>query len=299
MKTRELFYSILVLGFVLNPVTSFAVDSAPDPNISVYPTTYVFGEIDPNSSTASATFTVKNTGGVPLVLGVLGIADGHNTQYQLGTDNCSGQTLAADTSCTAEVTYNPDARGHKQATLDILSDTPNTTVLQAFLTSREDLVTESARRLPPVLSAINIPETMTAGTTYNLTWTVLGYHEDYDTWIAFFDCTTDPVDCGSSYSNPTRFEQSAKLSKVGAATTPVAGWNYQGNQAQEFHYEFAFTPDAALFSQSTDIVVRIYRRNTDDGNAKTSSLSLLIPGNLSDRYFDDQGRRIVKTIVPM
>jgi hypothetical protein len=46
------------------------------------------------------------------------------------------------------------------------------------------------------------------------------------------------------------------------------------------------------------VVVRFYRKNEVDIPRNNSSMSLLIPGKLSDVYYDTAGRRIVKKIVP-
>jgi hypothetical protein len=286
-----LFYSLIFF----KPILASAEKSAPDANISVNPSSFVFGEKTPNTSTSAVTFTVKNKGTTNLTLGSLALSGNHSDHYQLGADNCSGQTLAANSSCTTLVSYAPTARGHKQATLDIPSNAPNTAVLQAFLTSREDLYQEASRRLPPVLSAVNIPETMTAGQSYDLTWTILGYHENYYSWIVIFNCKTDAVNCGNSFSSSTRLEYSSK--QLGQTPT-TSGWSYNGNYAKEFDYSYIFTPNTNVFTESTDIVIRFYRRNLDDDKAEVEALSLVIPGNLSVRYFDKQGRRIVKTVVP-
>ena len=56
-----------------------------------------------------------------------------------------------------------------------------------------------------------------------------------------------------------------------------------------------------LFARSigadTDIVIRFYSKDTADGDAGRGSLSLLVPGNLSLHYYDQEGRRLLKKIV--
>ncbi|CAA6823729.1 MAG: Unknown protein [uncultured Thiotrichaceae bacterium] len=274
-------------------VNASAVTSAESTTISVNPSVYVFKEVEPNSQSSSVTVKVKNTGASPRAIGSLSLSGDHADQYQLSADTCTGMTVAADSECSVSVTYTPTARGHKQALLNINSDSPDTPLLQAFLTSREDVYSESSRRLPPVLYAVNIPETMTSGQTYTLEWSILGYHDDYISSVVMFDCTgiTDGS-CGNSYSDSTRFFESGAVSDHQNVTT---SWHNGDVYAKEFKFQQTFTPS---FATATDIVVRFYRLNTDDKDAGLGGLSLIIPGNLSSDYYDKEGRRIEKTILP-
>ena len=49
----------------------------------------------------------------------------------------------------------------------------------------------------------------------------------------------------------------------------------------------------------TDIVIRFYIVSDNDENARKPSISLIIPGNLSDEYYDTSGRKIQKHICPV
>lgn len=290
----------VLLGLTASLVSlpTFAVESAADSNISVYPTVYNFGQVPLDAENPPSTvFSVSNIGVNPLTFGSLSVSGVHSDQFQILANQCSNQVLAGGESCDVNVQYQPDSRGHKQATLSIPSDAPDTPVLQAFMTSREDIKHEAARRLPPVLADVNIPETMQAGTTYQLDWTLLGYHEDYETTLVFFNCATDPNDCGSSYSDSTRFLSTGSLT---ASSSNDGPWYYNGTRSKEFHYSYAFTPSSDMFVGDTDVVIRFYRKNLDDKSAGNGSLSLIAPGNLfsPDAYYDQVGRRIKLQISP-
>jgi len=78
----------------------------------------------------------------------------------------------------------------------------------------------------------------------------------------------------------------------------LTSWHNGEVYANEFRFSAEFTPSATMFTQETDIVVRFYRRSVSDKHAGNSSLSLLVPGNLSPQYYDKEGRRIQKKILP-
>lgn len=285
----------LMLGSI--PGSVFAVTSAESTTISVNPSIYVFKAVAVNSETSSAAIAVKNVSASALAVGTLSLSGDHADQYQIDTDACSNESVAANSQCLVTIKYAPTTRGYKQALLNIPSDAADTSVLQMFLTSREDKNTESSRRLPPVLYNVNIPETMTAGQTYALEWSVLGYHDDYTSILAMFDCTGKSAgDCGKFYSQ--NFFSTGSVALASTSDKVPTGWHNGTSYANEFKFSAPFIPSAADFTQETDIVVRFYRRNLDDKHAGNSSLSLILPGNLSSEYYDKEGRRIKKKITP-
>lgn len=144
---------------------------------------------------------------------------------------------------------------------------------------------EAARRMPPVFYSGEIPEYLVSGETVTIKWSILGYHDSYNAEVAFF------YGSGGSYKN--NFEASGELNHV---STESGTWSFSGINSTIFNYEYEFTPPQV--TNPTNIVIRFYRVNSiDDANGK-SGLSLLIPGKVSDRYYDTSGRRIVKTIYP-
>jgi hypothetical protein len=231
-------------------------------------------------------------------------------EFELGTDNCSGEILDAKggshNSCTVEVKFRPTSRGTKWANLLIPSNDDETQTLAAFVSNHEATHTQCCRRMPPVLARVDVPETMQANHTYTLTWSQEGYHDNYTSNIALFDCTgISNNTCGDNYDDATRFAQSGNIEP----TPPVlpGNWQFSGVRTKLFNYEWNFTVPATRTwatgnppwdSEGTEIVVRFYRKNDCDMARNNSSMSLLIPGNQSDVYYDKAGRRIVKQIIP-
>lgn len=269
-----------------------STSSAESTTIGVNPSIAVFKQLPVNSGSSTTGVSVKNKGLADLQINSINISGEHASQFQVTTDNCSGYMLSGNTDCSILVSFIPTERGYKQALLDVYSDSPDTPVLQAFLTNREDSTTQSARRLPPVLFALNVPEQMYSDQTYTLEWSVLGYHDEYLSSIVMFNCNGVPADtCGANYGDEGRF-----FSKVGVLSEKVkSSWKNGSVYAYEHKYSVQFTPS---FTEETDIVVRFYRLNSDDKAAGGGGLSLIIPGNLSEFYYDKQGRRIKKKIIP-
>jgi hypothetical protein len=261
--------------------------------LEVWPYAYRYGSVEINSPTADKTFTVKNTGSRVLAISGVTLVGNTPNEFVIGQDNCTGQSLAANTSCTIQAHHQPSSLGTKSAMLQISTDDPDNATISIYLNNDETIEQEAERRLPPVLNSLEIPENMTAGQTYTLNWSVLGYHDDYSTWAVFFDCHGITENCGSSFSS--NFEFSSKLSPT---LIEPGEWSYNGIQSKVFHYSYNFTPSTSRFNTQKKIVIRFYRKNGKDDFVGNSSLSLIIPGDHSDHYYDTTGRRIEKTVNP-
>ncbi len=259
----------------------------------ISPYAHSFGLTELNTSTPNQTFTITNKGSRSLTFSSATVSGTYSNQFNIAADNCTSQTVAADASCTVDVNMQPTTVGSKSAWLEIASDDPDNSTTAAFLNNYESTDQQARRRLPPVLySLAGLPETMTIGQSYTITWELLGYHENYLSAIVFFDCTgIAPPNCGNSYSS--NFASSGILSP---ASTAVGEWSYKGVQSKRYSYSYTFTPTTAQFPAPADIVIRFYRKNGDDSAAGKGSLSLIIPGNLSDNYYDTSGRRIQKRV---
>lgn len=274
------------------------VAQANDPDLSITPVIYQFPEVLLGSVSDAHTFVVKNTHETnDLVLGAVTIGGTHSNQYGLGTENCSSQTLSPEEECTIEVTFQPTWLGSSMAYLQIVTDSTNTPELKAFLSNHEDTLKQAQRRLPPVLYSLNIPENMDRNTLHTLEWSILGYHDSYESVVALFDCTGKaPGTCGANFAE--NFATSGLITASG--TTPQPTWTYQGISATEHHYSYAFTPATEGFPAyapgTYEIVVRFYRKNNMDVMSGEASLSLLVPGSLTNTYYDNEGRRISKII---
>lgn len=253
-----------------------------DLDIRIAPVEHLFG-----TAAGEKTFTVVNSGADPVSLPAAILRGAQANRFSIVSDGCNGLMLASDESCSVTVGYPGSTDTSLSAYLQVNNKT-------AFLHNYESIDEEAARRLPPVMYAINIPETMNSGTTYDISWSIVGYDEGYISYVAFFDCTQAPEgECGAYYSQTSRFDEGLGLVPD---LTEQADWSYLGVPATKSTYSFSFTPDG--FTAQTPIVIRFYYKSLKDDTAGQRSISLIIPGNLSEDYYDTSGRKIQKTICP-
>lgn len=266
--------------------------SESEQELTLLPTLQRFKTTTIGGAGVDKAFTVKNIGALArTVTGPATLSGPDAGEFSVTGDLCDGVTLLSGESCTVTVTYLPTVTGSKAANLEVPTDDAETPVLVALLANHEPVESQAPRRLPPVISAINVPETMNVGTPYSLTWSVQGYDDNYLTNIVLFDCTgISSPDCGANYSDASRFAESGYRSP---STVEAGDWVYDGVPASKFNYQWSFNP---ALSATSDIVVRFYITSADDYASGKEGISLLIPGNLSDTYYDTAGRRIQKQI---
>ena len=277
--------------------------SAQDPNLTVDPAARFFPVTSLGADSVPADFTVTNHSATQTrTLGDLSLGGANADQFVIASDACSKAILAPNGgSCTVSVSFHPARRGSKGANLLIPSDAPDTPILTAYLSNCETASSEAMRRIPPVLAALSVPDTMAPGATYTLTWSIEGYHGSYSSYVALFDCTEADSDCGANYSDSSRFAESgAQL----PSTVTEGSWQFGGVDDHRFNYSWSFTVPAKRNDGTdwpacgTQVVVRFYVKDDIDQERNRTSVSLLIPGNLAGEYYDTAGRRIVKTIAP-
>lgn len=250
--------------------------------LEIVPVEHLFG-----SDEGTVTFTVYNRDTVEVTLPQSILRGAQADEFTIEADNCNDTILQVDENCTLAVRY-PQTSGRSiSAYLQVNEQS-------AFLHNYESIGEEAARRLPPVLYEINIPEEMNASTTYDISWSIVGYHQSYIAYVAFFDCSLAPEgECGVSYSQDARFDQALGLTPE---STELADWSYQNVSALKSTYTYSFTPNG--FTKETPIVIRFYYKSLIDDTAGERSISLIIPGNLSNDYYDTSGRKIQKIICP-
>ena len=101
------------------------------PNASVSPISLSFGNQLLLSASATQAVTVSNTGGAPL--GILGVTfTGLNPGDFVQTNNCT--TVAANSTCTINVSFKPVAIGARSATLTISTNDPSHQTLGVTVT---------------------------------------------------------------------------------------------------------------------------------------------------------------------
>ncbi|CAA6823742.1 MAG: FIG01200241: hypothetical protein, partial [uncultured Thiotrichaceae bacterium] len=270
--------------------------------LEVWPYAYLFGNVDLNTQTAAKSFKVKNTGSRLLAITGVETTGNHADEFVISSDGCSGQSLLAQADCTFTASFQPTSMGSKSALINITSDDPDNASASIFVRNHEADEEESERRLPPVLNSYQIlgssnqpVNSMSSNMQYTVEWSILGYHEDYITSVVMFNCTgiADNTTCGANFSDNTRFISSGRVDRY-LSTDGV--WKHQGIQSKVNQYRYTFTtPD---FTSSTPIVIRFYRLNSKDLKAGNAGLSLVIPGNHAEDYYDTTGRRVKNTISP-
>ncbi len=284
-----------------SPIVKNSVSRA-DREVEVSPTYYLFGDMALNDCVNSipVTFTIRNKGSSPRTLGIPAIDGKDMSQYVIETDNCADQILVGGTSCTVTVKYCPTADGSHNAELRIPSDDAETPIMVAMLANYESSLEEARRRMPPVLNSISfwdeggteVTGALSAGASYTVKWSLLGYHESYQSAVALFDCSgISDGSCGDSYG--TNFAASGLVSPYSYQT---GSWSYGSHTSTQCNYSYDFTLTAGQFTSTADMVLRFYRVNTEDQSAGNGSLSLIVPGALSVGYYDTSGRRVKKTV---
>ncbi len=101
-----------------------------NPDISVSPASYDFGTVSVQT-TATQTFSISNTGTRSLIVGTITVS---GADFNLGTDSCSGMSVAPSSSCTVQVAFTPTAVGSRSATLSIPSNDPDESTVTVALT---------------------------------------------------------------------------------------------------------------------------------------------------------------------
>jgi len=171
---------------------------------------------------------------------------------------------------------------------------------------------EARQRISPIVSDINMTNSaptcgLKAGETYTLDWKVIAYGEDYNSTVAFFDCTgVDDYECGNRYSEADRL-----LHAVVAYDRKVDhSWSYVASNGKTVYaYEYSFSAQITI-PQNRDwegdgsqngpwndvgdggnkIVIRFYQKD-DLTPSGAGSVSLLI-GARSEHSYGNYSRRL-------
>ena len=260
------------------------LDDPNTPRLSIEPMAYLF-----NEASGTKTFIVRNTGNSSITLSGATLEDGDTDSFSINSDGCDGQTLQNDDTCSISVDY-PSSSSQS------LSTTLNVSNVRAFLYNYESTDQEASRRLPPVIDTINIPENMSVGEDYNLTFSLMGYDDNYNVYVVLFNCEgVDEGACANSYNAAERFESSTLLTPY---QVEASSWHYGTKTANRFHFSYSFTPQSDEFTDGNNtIILRFYYKTHKDKVAGDNSVSVVVPGNLSDHYYDTSGRKIEKNIV--
>jgi hypothetical protein len=91
-------------------------------SLGIDPASVDFGLITVGSISDPATLTLGNTGSADLVFDTLLLSGTEADEFSIVADDCSGQTLVPEASCTVGLTVTPAAVGSRSAQLDIASN---------------------------------------------------------------------------------------------------------------------------------------------------------------------------------
>jgi hypothetical protein len=106
------------------------------PVVSLSPTNLSFGNHQVNTTSAAQTVTLKNSGNASLTIKGIGLSGPNSGDFHQ-QQNCPS-TLAAEASCTINVTFTPTAEGSRSASLSIAdnaSGSPQSVALSGSGTS--------------------------------------------------------------------------------------------------------------------------------------------------------------------
>ncbi|MFH1702660.1 MAG: choice-of-anchor D domain-containing protein [Nitrospirota bacterium] len=116
----------LICGFICMVFVFLFMGSASAVSgISVLPTFQIFGNTIVGNSSGAQTFTVTSEDTDDLVIGTITLTGTNPLQFIKLNDNCSGQTIPTDGTCTVQAVFKPTFAGEKNASLSIPSNAPN------------------------------------------------------------------------------------------------------------------------------------------------------------------------------
>ncbi|MFO0713891.1 MAG: choice-of-anchor D domain-containing protein [Sandaracinus sp.] len=158
--------TLTVAGGDVSAVATLEGNGARNAGLAITPTPYNFGDAVIGMPTAPHEFTVRNTGEATSGNLDITISGLDGSQFELGADTCSGNTIAAGATCTVEVIYNPTTSGVHMGTLQATAD-PGSTATAAL---QGRAATEASLRLLP--GSQNFGSVVTGSSSTDVTFTL-------------------------------------------------------------------------------------------------------------------------------
>ena len=158
-----------------------ATSNTSQPDLTVSPASLTFAAQQVATQSAAQTITVTSIGNAPVVFGTPAITGDFNI-VTTNPNNCTGQTLAVNATCTVEVVFAPSATGARSGLLTIFANIPGgqaTVALNGTGTTPAAVVltpltlTFPATIVNQTAPSQNITVSNTGGTTATLTAPVL------------------------------------------------------------------------------------------------------------------------------
>ena len=97
-----------------NAITINSGDTTPNVGDNTY-----FGDVDVTAGTATNSFTIQNTGTLPLSVGTITFTGGNFGDFSI--TSAPSSSVAASGSTTFDVTFNPSATGLRTTTIQIVN----------------------------------------------------------------------------------------------------------------------------------------------------------------------------------
>lgn len=128
-------------------LTGAGVQSA----VGLSATGLTFGEQLIGTGSGAQTLTVTNTGTAVLTFpaGGVSLSGTDSSQFALGSDTCTAQSVAVADTCTVSVTFTPATAGGKSAALSLISDAPSSPDVVALTGAGTTATTQPAVGLSP------------------------------------------------------------------------------------------------------------------------------------------------------
>jgi len=103
------------------------------PDISVKPVSYDFGSAGIGKNSAVQSFQITNTGKANLMTGTILLTGSNSAEFNIQTPDCSWRILDPSESCDMNLLFSPVSKGGRNATLEILSNDPDSPTLKVPL----------------------------------------------------------------------------------------------------------------------------------------------------------------------
>ncbi len=103
-----------------------------EPDISVTPMSYDFGNVFVGANKVFSSVVVQNNGLVDLT--VSGVSISGSAEFKVNYTTCTGASIPPGDSCIIDVLFKPQSAGQKSASLDITSNDPDTPTVSVSLT---------------------------------------------------------------------------------------------------------------------------------------------------------------------
>jgi hypothetical protein len=152
-----------------NPNFGTAIARADVPAVSLSVTTIDFGTQTLNMASALQTVSITNSGSTPVTFGSAAISGANGADFTIGSDGCSGATVAPAASCSIGVIFTPSTLGTERAALQINTNPPLFTQ-QIYLIGQGSTASPNLTVSPPSLDFGAVPvHTTSLPQTVNVT----------------------------------------------------------------------------------------------------------------------------------